>query len=170
MRLLLQHNHELYATVWSVQELYFLRAQKITRTENHIALISPRGSRYGRLGGPQKRSGSCCTGGGGIILCQFIAEITSIYLWLYSACGPWPLFQFLKPYTVVRTPWTGDQPVARPLSTHRTTQIQNKRTHTSMPLVGFNPTIPVFQQAKTFHALDHTATVIGVEISSQFQN
>jgi hypothetical protein len=27
-----------------------------------------------------------------------------------------------------RTPWTGDQPVARPLPTHRTTLTQNKRT------------------------------------------
>jgi hypothetical protein len=28
-----------------------------------------------------------------------------------------------------RTPWASDQPVARPLPTHRTTQTQNKRTH-----------------------------------------
>jgi hypothetical protein len=38
----------------------------------------------------------------------------SIYLWLYSPCGPWPLFQFLNPYTVHRTPWAGDQTIARP--------------------------------------------------------
>jgi hypothetical protein len=30
-------------------------------------------------------------------------------------------FSFLILYTVGRTPWTGDQPVARPLPTHRTT-------------------------------------------------
>jgi hypothetical protein len=30
-----------------------------------------------------------------------------------------------------------------------------------MPLVVFEPTIPVFERAKTFHALDRTATVIG---------
>jgi hypothetical protein len=29
-----------------------------------------------------------------------------------------------------RTPWTSDQPVARPQPTHRTTQTQNKRIHT----------------------------------------
>jgi hypothetical protein len=28
-----------------------------------------------------------------------------------------------------RIPWTGDQPVARPLPTHRTTEPQNKRTN-----------------------------------------
>jgi hypothetical protein len=29
-----------------------------------------------------------------------------------------------------------------------------------MPLAGFEPTIPVFKRAKTFHALDRAATVI----------
>jgi hypothetical protein len=43
-----------------------------------------------------------------------------IYLWLYSPfVRPWPLFQFRILYTVSRIPWTGDQPVARPLPTHR---------------------------------------------------
>jgi hypothetical protein len=43
--------------------------------------------------------------------------------------GPSPLFSFLILYTVGTTPWTGNQPVASPLPAHRTTQIQNKRTH-----------------------------------------
>jgi hypothetical protein len=30
-----------------------------------------------------------------------------------------------------------------------------------MPQVGFEPTIPVFEPAKTFHALGRAATVIG---------
>jgi hypothetical protein len=34
--------------------------------------------------------------------------------------------QFLNLYIVGRTPWTGDQSVARPLPTHGTTQTQNK--------------------------------------------
>jgi hypothetical protein len=85
----------------------------------------------------------------------------SIYLWLYSPYGPWPLFQFLNLYKVGRTPWTGDEPVARPLPTQRTTQTQKKRTQTSIPRVGFEPTIPVFGRAKTVHALDRAATVIG---------
>jgi hypothetical protein len=32
---------------------------------------------------------------------------------------------------------------------------------TSMPRVGFEPTIPAFEGAKTFHALDRADTVIG---------
>jgi hypothetical protein len=38
---------------------------------------------------------------------------------------------------------------------HRTTQTQNRCW------VGFEPTIPVFEQAKTVHVLDRAATVIG---------
>jgi hypothetical protein len=85
-----------------------------------------------------------------------------IYLWLYSPCGSWPLFQFPNLYTIGRIPWTGDQPVARPLPTHRTTQTHNKRTQPSMPRVRFEPTIPVFERAKSVHALDRTATVTGI--------
>jgi hypothetical protein len=44
----------------------------------------------------------------------------------------------------------------------RTTQAQNKRTQASMPLVGFEPTIPVFERGKMVHALDRTATAIGL--------
>jgi hypothetical protein len=31
----------------------------------------------------------------------------------------WPFFSFFILYTVGRIPWAGDQPVARPLLTHR---------------------------------------------------
>jgi hypothetical protein len=71
-------------------------------------------------------------------------------------------FSFLIFYTVCTTPWTGDQPVARPLPTHRTIQTHNKRIQTSMAQVGFEPTIPVFERRKIVHALDRAATVIGV--------
>jgi hypothetical protein len=38
--------------------------------------------------------------------------------------GLWPLLQFRNLfYTVDGTPWTGDQPVSRPLPTHRTIQL-----------------------------------------------
>jgi hypothetical protein len=75
--------------------------------------------------------------------------------------GPWTISRFLIFYTVSRTPWTGDQPVTRPLPTHRTIQTQNKRPQTSMHQVGFELTIPAFERAKTVHALDRAATVIG---------
>jgi hypothetical protein len=71
-------------------------------------------------------------------------------------------FSFLILYTVGRTPWTAVQPIARPLRTRRTTQTQNNSTQISMPQVGFEPTIPVFERAKTVHALERAATVIGI--------
>jgi hypothetical protein len=77
--------------------------------------------------------------------------------------GPWPLFSFLNLCTVGRIPWTGDQPVARPLPTHRI------NTQTSMPLLGFQPAIPVFERAKMVHALDRTVTVIGKKGPAQWK-
>jgi hypothetical protein len=69
-------------------------------------------------------------------------------IWLYSpSFCPDRFFSFLILYTFGRTPWAGDQPVARPLPAHRT-HTQNKRTQSSMPRVGLEPTTPVFKWAK----------------------
>jgi hypothetical protein len=59
----------------------------------------------------------------------------------------------------------GDQPVARPLPAHRTVQRQNKRTQTSIPQVELKPTNRVIERAKTVHAFDRAATVIGRDLS-----
>jgi hypothetical protein len=103
-----------------------------------------------------------------VYLCIYLSVCLSIYLsvylsvclWLYSPCGPWPLFQFLNLYTVGRTLGRVISP-SQGRYLHRTTQTQNKRTQTSMHRVGFEPTIPAFQQAKTVHASDRAATVAG---------
>jgi hypothetical protein len=44
-------------------------------------------------------------------------------------------------------------------------QTQNKRKQISMPRVGFEFTIPLFERAKIFHALDRAAIVIGLGLS-----
>jgi hypothetical protein len=62
---------------------------------------------------------------------------------------PGRFFSFVILYTFGRTSWTGNQPVTRPLPTHRTTQTQNTRTQISMPQVGFELTILVLERAKT---------------------
>jgi hypothetical protein len=41
---------------------------------------------------------------------------------------------------------------------------QNKRTQTSIPWVGFEPTIPVFELAKTVHTLDRSSTVVSLKL------
>jgi hypothetical protein len=44
-----------------------------------------------------------------------------LFMALQQFVGPWPLFQFFDLfYTDGRTPWTGDQSIARPLPAHRT--------------------------------------------------
>jgi hypothetical protein len=52
----------------------------------------------------------------------------SLFIILHSLLSLGRFFSFLIICTVGMTPWTGDQPVARPLPTHRTTETQNKRT------------------------------------------
>jgi hypothetical protein len=69
-------------------------------------------------------------------------------------------FSFLI-YTIGGIPWTGNKPVTRPLHAHRTAQTQNGRTQISILQMGFEPTISVFELAKTVHALDRAAAVIG---------
>jgi hypothetical protein len=82
----------------------------------------------------------------------------SVCLWLYSPLLDFGrFFSFLIFYTVGRTPWTGDQPVARHTRQHK----QNKCTQTSMRQVGFESTTQVFEWANTVHALDCAATMIG---------
>jgi hypothetical protein len=61
------------------------------------------------------------------------SNVVVVVLALQPSVAPWPLFNFLILYTVSRTPCTRDQPIARPLLTHRTTQTQNKHTQDRHP-------------------------------------
>jgi hypothetical protein len=94
--------------------------------------------KYIKTWGRTKAKISQCAGNGNFLRAKY-----SIYLGPYTPLLDLGRFcSFLILYTVGRTPWTGDQPVARPLPTHRTPQTRNKRIQTSMPCVGFEPTIP----------------------------
>jgi hypothetical protein len=54
-----------------------------------------------------------------------------IYLWLYSPLlGLGRFFSFFIFYTVGKSPWTGDQPVAKPLATQDSTNTE--KTHTDI--------------------------------------
>jgi hypothetical protein len=69
-----------------------------------------------------------------------------------------PLIQFHNHfYTVGRTPWRGDQPVAMPLPTHRISAHRYPCLR-----VGFEAMIPAFERAKTVDALYRVTTVIGI--------
>jgi hypothetical protein len=80
----------------------------------------------------------------------------NLSLWLYSPSDLGRFFSFSILYTVDRSSWTG---ISRRKAA---TYTQNKRTQIPMPRVGFEATIPVFERAKTFHALGRTATGIGM--------
>jgi hypothetical protein len=69
--------------------------------------------------------------------------------------GPWPLFCFLIFYTVVGLFGWRISPLQG-----RYMHIQDS-TQTFLPQVEFEPTISVFERAKTIEALDRVATVIG---------
>jgi hypothetical protein len=69
-----------------------------------------------------------------------------------------------RPRRVGRSPWTGDQLVARPLPVHKHRKTYTQHEHqTCMPEAGFEPTIQAFKQAKTVPALDHWDTVVGTD-------
>jgi hypothetical protein len=90
----------------------------------------------------------------GVMLNQLITGATLpshsfIHQWLYGPLlGRGRFSNFVILYRVGRPPWTGDQPVTRPLPTHTTAQTQNKCTQTSMPRAGFVHTNPVFERAR----------------------
>jgi hypothetical protein len=61
---------------------------------------------------------------------QFNISFIQLSMALQPFVVPWPLLQFCNLfYTDSRIPWTSNEPITRPLPTHRTTQTQNKHTH-----------------------------------------
>jgi hypothetical protein len=83
----------------------------------------------------------------------------SLSLWLYSPLKLGRFFSFLILYLVGRTPWTADQPVARPLPTHGNTNRIKAHRH---PCLEWDSS-PRSQcwRAKTVDPLDRAPTVIG---------
>jgi hypothetical protein len=62
-----------------------------------------------------------------------LLDLLYIYLSIYGSTvlllDLGRFFSIVILYTVGRTPWERDQPVVRPLPTHRITQTQKKSTH-----------------------------------------
>jgi hypothetical protein len=87
--------------------------------------------------------------------------LTYLSMAVQSFVRPWPLFQFLN--LIHSRQNSLDKGLARREAATCTqdSQTQNKSIQTSMPQVGFEPTIQVFERAKTVHALHCAATVIG---------
>jgi hypothetical protein len=87
----------------------------------------------------------------------------SLRVWLSTAVqlfvGPWPLFQFLDLCTSSVGLLGREISPSQGRYLHKTKSTQNERTQTSMPLVGFEPTIPAFEQRENdsscFRPCDH---------------
>jgi hypothetical protein len=84
----------------------------------------------------------------------------------WSIGNQWNQLQFLNLRQSVGLLWRGFS-TTQGRYLYRTTQTPNKRRETSMPWEGFEHTIPVFERAKTFHALDRAATVIGQNTNNE---
>jgi hypothetical protein len=83
---------------------------------------------------PSKKNSFGCAPNREIGKAKDLSAPLRMYLWLCSPLlGLGRFFSFLILHTVGRTPWAGDQPVVRPLPTHRI------NAETSMPSVGFEP-------------------------------
>jgi hypothetical protein len=85
----------------------------------------------------------------------------STYLSLYGCTALWTLASI----SVSESYTQSVGPLGRGISPSQGRYLhieQHKhRIHAHMPRVGNVPTIPVFERAKTVHALDRAATVIG---------
>jgi hypothetical protein len=80
---------------------------------------------------------------------------------LHPFVGPWPPFQLLDLFTEsVGLLGRGISP-SQGRYLHTEQHKQRMHTQTSMSQVGFEPPIPLVEWAKTVHALDRVATVIG---------
>jgi hypothetical protein len=110
-----------------------------------------------------------------IYLSIYLSICVSIYVYMYlfiylsiylsmtlpPFVGSWPLFRFLNLFTQSVGPLGRGMSLSQGRYMHTGQHKHNKRTQTSMPQVEFEPTIPVFERAKTVHVLDHATNVIG---------
>jgi hypothetical protein len=97
--------------------------------------------------------------GGGLVQSQ---QCSLFFFFCRDRLGPVPCChsELCILQTVGRTPWTGDQPIVRPLRIQHNTNTDGSRTFISR--VGFEPTNPGFDRAKAFLVLDQAATLIAV--------
>jgi hypothetical protein len=85
-------------------------------------------------------------------------------LWLYNNLDLSRFFSSLAFYTDGRTPWTGDQPVARPIPANNNTNTINAQNTDIHVLSGIRTHDPSVRAGEEVYALDRTATMIGYEL------
>jgi hypothetical protein len=94
----------------------------------------------------------------------WIQLLSSTGIWFHLESGVWfPLknYSWIPSVGCLESDGTGNQPVPWLLPAHRTAQTQSEHKQISMVQIGFEPTIPMFERAKTVHALYSAVTVMG---------
>jgi hypothetical protein len=91
---------------------------------------------------------------------HFFLFLFLFFFFFYSCCSHLEHRAFVKRFVSLRFLNLRQSVGLSPLYGRYLTQIQIKSSQTSMSLLEFEPTIPVFQLAKTFHILERAATVI----------
>jgi hypothetical protein len=76
--------------------------------------------------------------------------------------GPWPLFQFLDLLYGRYDSLDGESARRKAATCIHDSTKQHKRTETSIPEVGIELTVAVFERVTSVNALDRAATVIGM--------
>jgi hypothetical protein len=96
-----------------------------------------------------------------LLLEDSLSEIKFFSMALPTHSGPRPLIQFRNHFGLLGRVISPSQ--GRCINTGHHKHRINPYTHhqTSMPCVGFEPTIPAAERAKTVHALDPAASVAG---------
>jgi hypothetical protein len=88
-------------------------------------------------------------------LCSSSVTTLLLLLWLYNSfLGIGRFFSFLILYTAGRTPWRGDQSVARPLPTHRT-DAHNTDIHALRGVRTHNPRFRAREDSSCTRPRDH---------------
>jgi hypothetical protein len=82
----------------------------------------------------------------------------SMYLWLYSRCGPWPLSQYLNLYKVGRTLFDGGS-ARRKAATFTQNNINTEYTHTdihtSSEIRTHDPSLRAWEDGSCLRSSDH---------------
>jgi hypothetical protein len=126
------------------EKLHINGLHNLSSSPHNIRMIKPRKIRWTRhVAGLEIGNTSIC-------LSVYLSICLSMAL--QSFVAPWPLFQFLNSVHRRRTPWTGDQPVSRPLQyKHRI----NADIHCLSWIRSHDPSVRVIEDSSCFRPRGH---------------
>jgi hypothetical protein len=96
------------------------------------------------------------------------SRVLSIYIYVYGSTALGDLGRFFSLFIHTQSVGLLGKGISLSQGRYLHTEQQRHRLNaqTSMPRVGFELTIPIFERAKTVHALERAATVVGRALSN----